>query len=81
MPTYWSDAWQAGDVDAIVAMLADDARYSMPPLAQWYRGVDEIRTFLLGPHPIRPTAAHRSLAGSAVRRDCDGRPIQRTTAA
>jgi RNA polymerase sigma-70 factor (TIGR02960 family) len=45
--TRWADAWQAGDVDAIVAMLADDARYSMPPLAEWYRGGEQIRAFLL----------------------------------
>ena len=44
--TRWTDAWQAGDVNAIVAMLAADARYSMPPLPQWYRGQDEIRAFL-----------------------------------
>src|SRR5437773_2703431 len=65
--TRWADAWQAGDVDAIVAMLADDARYSMPPLPAWYRGKDEIRAFLLrGPLRSRwrflPTTANGQLA-------------------
>jgi RNA polymerase sigma-70 factor (TIGR02960 family) len=46
--TRWADAWHARDIEAIVAMLADDTRYSMPPLPQWYRGKDEIRAFLLG---------------------------------
>ena len=65
--TRWSDAWHTGDVDAIVAMLADDARYSMPPLPHWYRGRDEIRAFLLrGPLQSRwrflPTTANGQLA-------------------
>jgi RNA polymerase sigma-70 factor, ECF subfamily len=40
------DAWERGDIDAVVAMLADDGRVTMPPIPTWYRGRDAIRAFL-----------------------------------
>jgi RNA polymerase sigma-70 factor, ECF subfamily len=40
------DAWERGDIEAILAMLADDATFTMPPLPTWYRGRDAIAAFL-----------------------------------
>jgi RNA polymerase sigma-70 factor (ECF subfamily) len=40
------EAWDRGDVDAVVAMLADEATFSMPPNLQWFRGRAAIRDFL-----------------------------------
>ncbi|MQA76293.1 MAG: sigma-70 family RNA polymerase sigma factor [Solirubrobacterales bacterium] len=40
------DAWEQGNVDAILAMLAEDATFTMPPLPTWYRGHDAIALFL-----------------------------------
>jgi RNA polymerase sigma-70 factor (ECF subfamily) len=40
------DAWENGDIAAILAMLARDATFSMPPLPTWYRGRDAIAIYL-----------------------------------
>jgi RNA polymerase sigma-70 factor (ECF subfamily) len=37
----------AGDIDRVVSMLAEDAAWSMPPLASWFGGSKaEVRDFL-----------------------------------
>jgi RNA polymerase sigma-70 factor, ECF subfamily len=46
MAERYIDAWERGDVDAILAMLAEDATFSMPPLPIWYRGREAIAAFL-----------------------------------
>jgi RNA polymerase sigma-70 factor, ECF subfamily len=46
----YMDAMQRGDVEAVVDMLAEDAAWSMPPLAAWFRGEEMLRNFLqVGP--------------------------------
>jgi RNA polymerase sigma-70 factor, ECF subfamily len=39
------DAWRRHDVDALRALLAEDAVFSMPPWASWWRGRDTIAGF------------------------------------
>jgi RNA polymerase sigma-70 factor, ECF subfamily len=42
----YMDALDRGDVDAVLAMLTEDATWSMPPLPQWYAGHEAITGFL-----------------------------------
>ena len=42
------EAWQRGDVEAVVGMLTEDATFAMPPLRTWFRGHDAIAVFLAG---------------------------------
>ncbi|MGH2979942.1 MAG: sigma-70 family RNA polymerase sigma factor [Solirubrobacterales bacterium] len=63
----YTEALQQGDVDSMVAMLTEDAAWSMPPLPGWYRGHEAVAAFLTD-YPMRerwrhvPTRANGQLA-------------------
>jgi RNA polymerase sigma-70 factor, ECF subfamily len=42
------DAFERYDMDALTALLSDEARLTMPPYALWLEGPDEIRAWMLG---------------------------------
>jgi RNA polymerase sigma-70 factor (ECF subfamily) len=46
--TSWVDAWERNDIEAVVAMLTEDAAIAMPPLARWYGPRDVFAQFLAG---------------------------------
>jgi RNA polymerase sigma-70 factor (TIGR02960 family) len=39
-------AWERSDVPALVELLTDDVRFTMPPLPAWFDGVDDVAGFL-----------------------------------
>jgi RNA polymerase sigma-70 factor (ECF subfamily) len=39
-------AWERADVDALLELLAEDARFTMPPLPAWFLGRDNVGRFL-----------------------------------
>ena len=63
------NAWERCDVDAVVAMLTEEATMTMPPQPSWYRGRDAVAAFL-ATRPLRdgrrwrvvPTRANGQLA-------------------
>jgi RNA polymerase sigma-70 factor, ECF subfamily len=64
------DAWERGDVDALAAMLAEDATFQMPPYPTWWRGREVIAAFAAQPrHRYLPTQANGQAANAAYRWD------------
>jgi RNA polymerase sigma-70 factor, ECF subfamily len=61
-------AWEGHDLDGFVALLKEDATFTMPPWPQWYAGRDAIRSFfatawqICGGLRLVPTAANRQPA-------------------
>ena len=68
------EAWDRGDIDAMVAMLTEEPTFTMPPSASWYRGSAAIEAFLPakpGLWRLVPTHANGQLAFGAYRWDAD----------
>jgi RNA polymerase sigma-70 factor (ECF subfamily) len=57
-------AWEQHDVDALVSMLAEDARIVMPPHPSWYRGREQVALFLRS-NPLRADRRWKLVATSA----------------
>jgi len=47
------DAWERCDIDAVVAMLTEDAVLAMPPFPAWFRGRADVAAFLAA-RPFAP---------------------------
>jgi RNA polymerase sigma-70 factor, ECF subfamily len=73
--TRYMEAWERLDLESFVALLKEDATYTMPPLAQWYAGRPAIRTFfdhvwkIYGGFRLVPTPANGQPAFAAYSRD------------
>jgi RNA polymerase sigma-70 factor, ECF subfamily len=71
------EAWEAADVSAIAAMLADDAVLAMPPWREWYSGREAVAAFLgrfpfsVGPRRLVPIRANAQPAFAHYYWDAD----------
>jgi len=74
-------AWEQADVPAMVALLTEDARFSMPPLPAWFRGRDDVTRFMAErmwatPWRLTPVRANGQLAFACYQRTAAGEPYR-----
>jgi ketosteroid isomerase-like protein len=70
-------AWERADVPAILELLAEDARFTMPPLPAWFDGREAIGRFLAErmfatPWRLLPIRANGQLAFACYQGDPAG---------
>lgn len=70
-------AWERSDVDTLVALLAEDAKFTMPPLPAWFDGRENVARFLrervfATPWRLRPVWANGQVAFACYQGNPDG---------
>ncbi|HYB88472.1 MAG TPA: RNA polymerase subunit sigma-70 [Streptosporangiaceae bacterium] len=63
-------AWQLADIEGFVQLIAEDVRFSMPPLTAWFDGREAVATFIENAvfAPARPHGIHLKAGW------CNGQP-------
>jgi RNA polymerase sigma-70 factor (ECF subfamily) len=69
-------AWERADVAALLELLAEDARFTMPPLPAWFLGREDVGRFLermlATPWRLVPVRANGQLAVACYQGEPDG---------
>ncbi|MBV9564468.1 MAG: sigma-70 family RNA polymerase sigma factor [Bradyrhizobium sp.] len=72
-------AWESRDIDGFVALLKEDAHFTMPPWPMWYAGCADVGAFIAlawqhrGDLRLTPTMANGQPAFAIYERGADGR--------
>ena len=74
-------AWERADVPALLDLLVEDARFTMPPLPAWFNGLDDIGRFLTErmfatPWRLVPLSASGQLAFACYQGNPAGPPFR-----
>jgi len=70
-------AWERADVPALIDLLAEDARFTMPPLPAWFRGRQDVGRFFTErvfatPWRLVPLRVNGQLGFACYQRDPEG---------